>query len=156
MKEIQFVKTPNVATIFHRVVSDKDLHFTGAIAQNAYEDANITGLVVDRARITNIAIKSRENLKYYLLFWAKDTFGDADVDVDTYVGHVELPLPLAGLKITQAATDIYYMNASDADLEYEDLDGTKELHVSLMNLSAAAKTAGAAGAVSIEFDYIER
>ena len=47
----------------------------------------------------------------------------------------------------------HYLNVRGINLPYEDLDGTKELHMMLTNLSPTAKVAGSAGGVKIKVDY---
>jgi len=47
----------------------------------------------------------------------------------------------------------YHLNVKGIDLPYEDLDGTKELHIVLKNLSPTTKGAGADGEVKIKVDY---
>ena len=47
----------------------------------------------------------------------------------------------------------YVVEIRGLDLPYEDLDGTKELHVMLVNLSPTSKLAGSSGAVVLEAAY---
>lgn len=83
-----------------RLRSDKDLHFTGAIAQNGEEQENIAGLISNRIIIRGVTINSRQALKYRLSFYKKDTFSQSDVDDDTFVGSVILDLPTFSSEIT--------------------------------------------------------
>ena len=76
--------------------SDKDLHFTGALAKNASEQENLEGLKSDRITITQVNIRSEQNLHYQLLFFSKDGFTDSDLDVDSFIGAVDLNLPVYG------------------------------------------------------------
>ena len=48
---------------------------------------------------------------------------------------------------------MYVMNLKDLNIPYVDLDGTKELHALLKNLSPTSKSAGASGDVVIEVSY---
>ncbi len=133
------------------LVTDKDVNFIGAIILNAKADENLAGLAADKIVITDIMFEGDENLHYYLLFWSTDDFENADLDVDSFLGFVELDLPNNGFRI--AGANQYYLNVSDVNLNYEDEDATNELHVSLLCLSVAGKTAGAAGEVKVKIGY---
>lgn len=142
-----------ISSAFQRLVSDKDAHFTGAIAQNAIETENIAGLISNNIKITGIAIESDQNLAYRLLFWRKDTAASADLDIDEFIADQELDLPSYGFQVAGAGQ--YYMFVDGLDIEYQDADDTYELHVSLQNLSATGKNAGATGEVKIVIFYEE-
>lgn len=129
-------------------------HFTEAIAQNAHETENITGLDTNKVYIRGINIQSMENLHFRLIFWSKDIFNDTDLDVDTYLDHIDLDIPTSGFRIGVA--NQYYLNVSGLGIIYEDEDDTDELHCSLQNLSVATKSAGTAGAVQIDILYTVR
>lgn len=47
----------------------------------------------------------------------------------------------------------YRLNIKGIDLAYEDLDGTKELHIVLKNLSPTTKSEGTYGATKVKVDY---
>lgn len=132
--------------------SDKDEHYTGAIAQYAVENESLTGLRANKILVRNIRFTAKENLSFRLIFWGKDTYQDtADLDLDPFLGAVDLDLPARGFRV--AAANQYYLDIRGVDLHYADWDGTKELHLSLQNLSAASKSAGAAGEVVVEVEY---
>ncbi len=135
----------------HSLSTDKDTHFTGAIAQGAKEDENITGLLGDKIRLTGLTFQSDQPLDYYLMFWRTDGFDDADLDLDKFAGMVHVPLATSGKQVGGAGQ--YYYSIEGVNLDYEDEDETKELHVSLYNASATAKAAGAAGEVVVHFKY---
>jgi hypothetical protein len=84
----------------------------------------------------------------------KDSFADTDLDVDNFYSEVELDLATYGWRIAGAGQ--YYMILNGLSVDYEDSDGTNELHVALQNLSASAKNAGATGEVVILLVYEER
>ena len=136
---------------FYTLKSDKDTHFAGALATGVKEDENLAGLLANKIRITNIAIQAKQALDFYLLFWRKDTFANTDLDVDTFIGAVQLDLSTFGLQVGAAGQ--YYMSLESVDLDYEDEDETGELHVSLYNNDAVAKIAGAAGEVVVFTKY---
>lgn len=142
----------------YQVRSDKDVHFVGAIAQNASEEANISlpsaldGIKGNaRSRIRSIIIESDENLAWELWFFGKDLFQESDLDLDYFLGSVTFATG-DGLRIGGAGQYCYYRE--DLDLAYEDFDNSGELHVALVNRSAASKTAGASGEVVVTF-YLE-
>ena len=74
------------------VRTDKDTHFTGAIAQNAKEDENIAlpGALAGvngnaRNMVRSIVLQSDENLAWELAFWSKDSFEDtSDMDLAAF------------------------------------------------------------------------
>ena len=47
----------------------------------------------------------------------------------------------------------YHLNVKGINLPYEDLDGTKEIHVVLKNLSPTGKLGGDSGEVKVNIDY---
>lgn len=133
----------------------KATHFTGALAQFAKEDENLTGLLSDNIRLTGIGILSEQQLKFKALFWYKDSFENADVDLDEFCGEVELDIPTYGFQNAGAGT--WYLDIRNLHLDYIDADASKELHVSLMNMSVAGKlAAGAGGNVRLLFTYETR
>jgi len=74
------------------VVSNVASHFTEELTKNGSERENITGLVSDKILIHNVAINSVQPLHLRLDFYSKDTFTNSDLDVDTFIGAVELDL----------------------------------------------------------------
>ena len=130
------------------------VEFIAAILTNATDEANIAGLVANKVRITGVAILSDQQLDYRLIFFSGDTFANADPDVDTFRNEVELDLPSFGFQI--AGAGLWYMSVNGLEMDYQDNDGTSELHVALQNLSAAAKIAGVGGEIVVIFTYEER
>lgn len=133
------------------LVTDKDVEFTGAIAVNAKEDENLAGLAANKIVITDVLIEGLENLAFRLMFWSTDGFDNADEDLDTFLGFVDLDIPNNGFQI--GAANQYYLNVTDLNLHYEDEDATNELHISLNCVTAAGKTAGAPGEVKVKIGY---
>jgi len=130
------------------------VEFIGAILTNATEEANIAGLVANKVRITSVAILSDQQLDYRLIFFSSDTFANADPDIDAFRNEVELDIPSFGFQIGGAG--LWYMSVNGLEMDFQDNDGTSELHVALQNLSAAAKIAGAGGELVVIFTYEER
>lgn len=139
---------------FYTVRSDKDDHFTGALGQYETEDENLSGLITNKTRISGIALTSDQQLRYKLLFWSRDTFADTNLDIDTFIGEMEMDLTVYGLQID--GTGKWYLNVTNLMLDYRDDDNTNEFHVSLMNMGGTGKTAGSDGEVVIEITYAPR
>ena len=136
--------------------TDKDTHFTGAIVQFDHETENLTGLTDDRIFIRGVNIQSDQNLKFRLIFWTKDTFSNADLDVDTYIDDVILDMSDVENTFRINNSGQYYLNVSSLNILYEDEDSSKELHCSLQNLSPTSKNAGASGEVQLDIKYAPR
>jgi hypothetical protein len=133
----------------YQVRSDKDTHFTGAIIQNAAEEENIVlpqclrGMNGNaRAIVRSVAIVSDENLDWEVWLFRTDGFQDADLDLDTFTGF--MAFAVADARQIAGAGPFYYYRG-ELNLPYQDADNTGELHIALVNRSAAAKSAGAAG-----------
>jgi hypothetical protein len=137
-------------TVIWTVRSDKDTHFTGAIAQNAKEDENLTGMAANKIRIKRVTCQSDENLAWEIQLWETDTFDDVDLDLDSYKASV---IWAAADAMQIGAANQWYYDSGALDIPCEDLDGTFELHISLCNRSAAAKTAGANGEFIVMVEY---
>ena len=146
--------TVSTSQYFQTLRSDKDMHFTGAIVQNAKENANLPGLLSNKIRIAGISLQAKENLSFRVIFWKTVGFENADLDLDRFCGEVVIDLPTNGYQI--AGANQYYLDMRGLDLDYEDEDASNELHVSLMCLTAAGKTAGVAGEVVLEVYYEPR
>jgi len=131
--------------------TDPAVHFTGALAQYAKEDESLTGVLANKIKITGISIQSEQALDYYLFFWSKDTFDDATMVSDTFVGMTELDFTTWGQQVGGAGQ--YYFSVEVLDFDYEDRDNSKEIHCSLYNASPVSKTAGSAGYVKIDITY---
>lgn len=144
-----------VPGVSYTIKSDKDSNFTTAIAVNAKEDADLAGLEANKILITNVEVLSVEQKHYRVLFYKTDGFDDADLDVDSFIGIVDLDLTTNGFQIAGAGKWLWDEKVGRGNgLEYEDLDATNELHISLQNLGIGAKTAGAGGEVVIKVSYL--
>jgi len=137
------------------ISTDKD-HFRLEIVMNAHEEENITGLYTNKYFIRGVNIQSKQPLKFRLIFWGSDTFDDvSDIDKDTYIDDVELDMTAyPAFRINNA--DQYRLNVGALDILYEDYDATRELHISLQNLSATSKIAGGAGEVQLDIKMSPR
>lgn len=136
--------------------TDKDTEFTTAIVQYAHDIENLTGLTDNKVFIRGVNIQSIQALKYRLIFWTKNTFDDIDLDDDAYIDDVILDLSDAENAFRIGGANQYYLNVSNLNILYEDLDASNELHISLQNLSTTDKNAGATGSVQIDLKYAPR
>jgi len=131
------------------------VHFTESIVMNAHESENITGLVGNRYMIRSINIQSIQPLKFMLEFYGQDTFDNTDIDVDSFIDHVEIDMTsYPAFRVNN--TNQYKLNVGSLEILYEDYDATKELHISLHNLSPTAKIAGVSGAVQMDIKVSPR
>lgn len=148
----------------HLVIrSDKDTHFTGALAQNAGEEENIvlalyTAMAATRlgaiepaksARLTirEITVISDENLAWEVQFYKSDDFANSDLDLDDFLFSHAFSAS-DGAQV--GGTGAFYYNQTKLEGAYYDADGTGEIHIKLVNRSAASKSADAAGEVVVE------
>jgi len=131
------------------------IHFTSAIAYQGHESENITGLSTNRYKISGVNIQSMQPLKYVLEFYGSDDFDSTDLDSDTFLDNIVLDMTeFPAFRVDNA--NQYKLNLSDLEVIYEDYDNSKELHVTLHNMSPTTKAAGAAGAVQIDFKMTPR
>lgn len=129
------------------IQSDKDTHFTNTLAQNAQETENITAIGCNDGIIRSVCIQSDQNLDWDVMFWGTDAFDDTDLDVAKFLGGVKFTVS-QGLQIGGAG-QYYYMSDNNLGIPYKDMDGTNELHISLINRSVTSKNAGSAGEVVV-------
>lgn len=133
-----------------RSLSTRD--FTGAIVQNAAAFANIPcpGMIKGPApaRVRSLMIISVENLAWEVQFFSTNGFQQpGNIDADGYLGVWAFAVA-DGIRI--GATGHYYYYVDGQDVPIVDQSDQGALHVALVNRSAAAKTAGAAGAVVLK------
>ena len=130
---------------------DGDTYFTDALVQNASENENIP-INNDEITIVNISMYAKEQLKFRIWFYSRDTFA-----VNDLLGFIDFDLPTTAITKVIGATTYYYYNISDVDLSYRDADATSdidpELHIQVENKSVAAKTADAAGKIQLSLSY---
>jgi len=133
-------------------------HFTGALAQYASEEENLTGLDDSEITITSVTAYSEQNLDMRVLLFETDGFQEttsADMDDDEFIESIHLDAPTDGIRYKNA--NGYYVSATDLNIDYEDLDASGELHVALEIVGPTAKLAsGSGGNVWLKFSYIPR
>lgn len=134
--------------------TDKDSHFTGAIAQFAAEEENIgfptdwATVGIQKVQIESLTLISDQALSYDIQFYSKDTFANTDIDSDKFVKTFKF---VQGDGIQRAGANQYYYDISPDSLPYTyiDEDNSSEFHIALINRSATAKNAGATGEVTL-------
>jgi len=141
-----FIK--ELRSVIYSVVSDKDVNFTEQLIKNAVERENITGLRSNRVRISKISIQADQQLLFEVLLYGTDAFEESDLDDDRFIASVELNLPTYGF---QQTTSQWRLDIENLNIDYIDVDSTKEIHAVLRNLSPTTKNAGATGEVKLEF-----
>jgi hypothetical protein len=136
------------------ISTDKDTHFTEAITQNEMETETLDGLSKSNIKITGIALQADQQLDFRVIFWGSSSYADTDLDTDSFSGECRLDMPTYGFRI--ANTGQYYIHITGLDIDYIDEGGSKQLHLSLQNLSMTSKTAGSGGEVQMKIFYEER
>lgn len=133
--------------------TDKDVNFTGGIAQNARADENILlppGLQPTGGTAYNIiravGIISDQNLDWDLYVFNSTAFSNADLDLDTFNSVVSFAVA-AGKQIAGAGSFYYYTQG--LNIPVYDANATGKIHLSLVNRNVTAKNAGATGEIVI-------
>jgi len=130
--------------------SDKDLHFTGALNQNAGEAESLGSLTCNGIIIESVAIQSDQNLSWDVYFFRTSGHDDTDLDKDFFVEVVDFDV-IDGRRI--AGANQYYYASTALHIPYHDDDVECQLHLMLVNRSATAKNAGATGEVKVSISY---
>lgn len=145
------IAPPSAVRGFSWIKTDKDDNFVDAIVQNAMDEENILNFP-DLAEIRHVVIESDQNLYYQLFFYRTDGFASADLDIDSFIGWINLDLATHGEQIAGAGKWLLDVRLTEP-LLYQDSDASQELHIGLVNRSAAAKIAGVTGEVVIKIGF---
>ncbi len=138
-------------SLSYRIVTDKDVQWTGALAQNAGANETINVPWADanlRLTLSALTVVSDQNLAWELAFWNSAVFGSSNLDLDGYIGNWQFQTS-DGFQI--AATGSYRYFIPDLGIPLVDLAGAGNLYVTLINRSATAKNAGATGEIVVTF-----
>lgn len=126
-----------------------DLDIVAAALAAGGDGAGVAGAKHVRTRLHELRILSKENLAWAVELWGSATgIAGTDIDACKFLGRWEFT---AGMGKKDNADTFYKYWVPGLDLSYQDLDQTGKLHIRLINLSAAAKSAGTAGAIVVEF-----
>jgi hypothetical protein len=142
-----FMESISVVNPAYIIASVPTVDFLAGLALNAQATANLVGLTDNTVTITGITVISVQQLHYQVMLYKKDTFLPAD-----FCASIDADIASYGAAVGAS----YVMDITKEDDLYIDLDSTQELHVALVNRDAAAKNAGAAGAVTLVFKYEPR
>ena len=132
------------------VRTNKEDHFSGALSQYAVEEEDVSGLTGNQIVIREILLLADQNLDWRLYFYSTDDFANADLDVDDLLDYLDFA---SGDAVRRGNTWKYIWRKTGLAIYYEDMDGSKELHLALENLNATAKNAGATGEVVLRIRY---
>ena len=139
--------------------SNKNSHFTGAIALNAIEYEDIDGLVASKINIRGIYLQVKEAMLYTLWLWKDSGHANTDLNLDSNKDMINLDVGTSGKRI--AGTGQYYLSLTGLTVSYEDTEppsaaGKYKLHCGLMVSSGAGKSAGVPGEVQFDISYSPR
>jgi hypothetical protein len=130
--------------------SDKDVHFTTELAQNAGESESLGSLKCNGIIIESVIIQSDQNLSWDVLFFRSPGCDDTDLDADFFIERVSFDAT-DGVRV--GAANQYYYAWTGLHIPYHD-DAVKcQLYAMIVNRSAASKTAGASGEVKLTVSY---
>lgn len=135
------------------VRSDKDTHFTTALAQNAMD---VESLTIPDVRTTltfmirHMTFLSDQDLDFDIYIWSTEAAEDTDLDADRFVCKVPMD---TSISFRLNNTGVYYHQVLDLEIPYRDQnpeagDAPKpKLYVGLANRDVTSKNAGATGEV---------
>lgn len=135
------------------VRTDKDTHFTQALATNAIESETLThdeGVRSPVGDVGRITLYADQNLDFDVILFRSAPGDLTDLDTLDIVDWISF-LEAEGVQIAGAGPFIY--SQSGMKWRYAEALGRRELHVGLVNRHATAKNAGATGEVVIEFEF---
>ena len=133
-------------------------HFTGALAQHAIESESIAfhddlvNLGINDVLIESITIHADQNLDWDIYLWRDSNYEEAVLDNAEFIDYFNYA-NASGKQVAATGPFYYASPSNNLDIPYVDLDRTSKLHISLVNLHATAKNAGATGEVVIKVDY---
>jgi hypothetical protein len=126
-----------------RISSDKDLHFTDEILQNAMETENIfmpadwITIRIDKVLVFGLVLQASRKLEYDVVFWPTDGHDNTDLDLDRSLGYVNFAK--SDGKQIAGANQFRYLSEK-LSIPYIDEDQSSEFHVGLINRSSTTKT----------------
>jgi len=132
--------------------SDKDTHFTGAVAVGITENESLAGLESDKITILRVLVTSVENLAFTIAFFGANTFQDTDIDLDAYTGEVQF-VAADGVRMNAAGFPQYYYDSGALEMPYIDALNSGTLNVAYVCRDAAGKQAGVLGSVVVTVGY---
>ena len=132
--------------------SDKDAHFTTAIANGNTENETLTGLGSDKVIIRRVLVEAIESRALTVAFFAASTFQTVDLDTDAYLGEVQF-VAADGVRMNAANFPQYVYDSGALEMPYIDAEAGGQLNLAYVCRDAAGKAAGATGAVVVTVGY---
>lgn len=133
------------------ISTNKDLHFTDEIVQNAKKDEAIPipdfHRVYNEIFIVGIAIQSKQLLEWDVFFWQSGNYNNTDLNTDSFLSHVTMPVTV---ERQIGGANQYYSELTGLEIPYR-CEDIKIIYTSLCNRSVVAKLAGPTGDVKITF-----
>lgn len=121
---------------------------------NGYVDGSLSAGGTCRARVKSLRIASVENLDWGIWLWRSSLFNTYASVADLAAQYVAGMYEFVAANAKQiAGTGPYYYYIEGTDEMYEDLGRAGNVHLMLVNRSAAAKSANDAGAILIEVNF---
>lgn len=135
---------------FYRTTPESE--FTDALAQNAVENERLVlpAGFGGRVLLRSLSVVSAENLSWEINLWETASFGGALIGADEFLGRWQFSSS-DGLQIAGAGLYRYYIDGLLVSFVTKVVEQQTRLYASLVNRSAGAKSAGAAGAIRIGF-----
>lgn len=136
-----------------RVTTLASSQFRSALVQNAGENLSLEvqryglGQRVDSV-IRSVQILSVEDRQWELWFYGKNSYNTAPADPDLNTAYGFWWFGVSGRRI--AAVGLYMFYVDGLYIPYTDQDSSSKVHMTLINRSAGAKTAGDAGAIRVQ------
>lgn len=134
------------------VRSDKDVDFIGAAALNNQVTANLAGLSRNFGMVESVTLLAQQNLDWEIVFWTRNTFSNADMDLDRFLDSVVFNAA-DGMTIANGVPATFRYAVSGLGIAYQDQDVTNTLHVGLIPRNGAKLAAGAGGFVVLLFGF---
>jgi hypothetical protein len=110
-------------------------------------DGSVAGGNTVKSRVRAITILSVQNLAWEVILWGKDTYNTGAIEAQFPLGQWAFA---TGDGTQIAGTGLYLYHVDGLDIPYVDLDASGEVHLMLVNRSAGAKSADAAGAILVQ------
>lgn len=133
------------------ISTDKDTHFTGGLNQYATEDETLTTLAASKVIIHKIVCESDQQLIWRLWFARSSAFDTTDLDTDKLDNYVEFDMVADGELYGNANQYRLTKNIHPPYNYISDTEGS--IFLSLENMSATAKNAGATGEIVFHIYY---
>ncbi len=129
------------------VSTNKTLQFTEELLPYNCEFETLA-LISTKYIINGVSIKSKQPLKFKLIFYGNNKFNDPDSNTQKCIGSVDLDLTSEpSFRINNEGQ--YTLNIEDLEIYYADFTNLKKLYIGLMNLSSTTKFSGTNGEVQL-------